>query len=936
MCYAVGMAAFVVDAAESIVPYSSIDFSDMALWGKRPCYDLHDSGTMGGAGVRYWYQYGGSDNDSVITNYATMAERNERYSRFHVKRNPRPPYMQEGLANLGYATFRVGDPLARTFREVDESGMSSVVLIPEGGSLFVDALVRFYPRAGPVTAVPGLDVRNRAKFMCWLSEFGGETNLVVTAGRHVADDKLERVNYVVTNQVTVGRWYRLTARAIRNASTRQDAESPAFVLHLDGVPVACEESHYSIGEDEAEMADLFGGNEYFSKRALFPPICRYTGQNPGLFGMAVAGRADLDEFAVVDQGDPLAHPATELEVAVACDPLKVTNVCCTVSKAGSAPHFVTNVNSVAEVVFKVVPGDVVEVSALAGEGTALKELTLSGNPSAIALQDGYRFVLARGDEFEDALRITARINTGGALYRVGERTYESFEEAVAAASESGEVMKLEADIDLDSDSEVDNGQMRVRSIYTVRLDLCGRTIKGNHFDQEAAIYDQGRLEIFDSVGGGSIEAAGEAIEVVSDNDALDVNHRIAALTLGSTAATGEFSVKGRVRVTQGELKVMGGKYLTPPALEPRSGFYLSEYLASDRFRASDAGVQSIGGKLCHWWSVVFDGRYLVRYAAEFGTVTPASTNVDVSAGAKLLEPAVEAPGYAITNWQVQATGASWSFADDEVSGDMTLLAQQRLERYTIAYSESVSSLAPRSYTVESELAKLPEPVQSYFAFGGWQDRASGRQVDMVGAGAVFVGTETTVTGNLDLVAIWMPKTIEWENTSAGLMESNGCYAGSWNLVVPVRAELAYGAKVAIDEIAFCIVNPLTYPKTAPCLKVTTAAGATAVSQAREDYFDDRTSEYAVGSNLLRNGRARVGYRFSGLTVELGKTNRVEFCDADGAAQVSGFLRLAHRPQKNDALFGNCLKEGAPGQYGRYEEYCPLYEISGHVIREEAP
>lgn len=934
MCYAVGMVAFATDADREVVPYTSIDFSEMALWGKRPCYDLHDTGTMGGAGARYWYQYGGSDNDSVVTNYATATEKADRYKGFKVNSNPQPSYMQSGADNTGYAMIRAGEPLARTFRNVDEEGNSSVVLVPPEQGLFVDTLVRFYPRSSAVTEVPTVDVRGRAKFMCWLSVVGGETNLVVTAGRYTAAGELTRANYVTTNRVEVGKWYRLTARAIANAATSAENDAPAFVLFLDGQPVVCEEAQYVIGEDAAMVQNLFGGNEFFSRRALFPPICRYTGQNPGLYGFAVAGRADIDEFAVVNTADPLEHPATELEIAVACDPLKVTNVVCTVSESGNPPYFTTNTYGVAEVLFKAKPGDVISVSGLSGEGFSLKALELSGNPSAIASQEGFVFTLVSPGPFESASRISARITTGGAQYRVGDRTFESFDDAVAAASESGEVLALESDIDLDVDA--DNGQMRVKSLYDVRMDLRGRTIRGSHFQAESAIYDQGRLEIFDSVGGGAILAAGEAVEVVSDNDALNVNHRIAALTLGSTAETGDFTVRGRVRVTQGELKVMGGSYLTPPAEEPRADFYLKDYLASDRFGATDSGTETIGGKLCHWWSVAFDGRYLVHFNVEHGEVSPVSTNVDVAAGTKLIEPTVTAPGYAITNWLNVAEGTSWSFENDEVTGDMTLLAQQELSRYTITYSEYVPASAPTSYTVESEKTVLPTPTQSYFMFDGWRDSATGYKVRYVGQGAVFEDTELAVTGNLELVAIWVPKTLTWQNSNEGLVESNGCYAGSWSFVVPVRAELPFGSRVAIDEIAFGVVNPLTYPKTAPCLKVTAADGSVSISQVRADFYVEETKEYAVGSNLLGNGRARLGYAFDGLVLELGKTNTVEFCDALGASQVSGFLRLAHRPAKNDPVFGNCRKEGAPQQFEDYEEYCPIYEVRGHAVKEVTP
>lgn len=931
-CYAVGMVLLSLGAYASIKPIApTMDFSAEHLWGQVPQYGLTDTPSSDRS---YWCYPGEFGNQSVIRDYLEGDEQAGRYRGFSPLVNPQPPYMSDGVTNQGFLAFGGDYPLMRSFKPiVDETGRSSMVVAPEENDLFVDALVQFQPRHYGAGDVPSVDVMGKAKFMCWLSApKDGPTNFVITAGRYDASGLLYRTNYVTTAKVSTNQWYRLTARMISSASTSDVRSESGMVLYLDGNEVVCAEGDYAIGDDAAAMADLFAGNAHYRRRGLFPVIRKVAGQVPGLYGIAMHGLGAIDEIAAVDSGNPLARPTEKLMLAVASDSTKVTNVTCSVFKSGVAsPYFVTNFTGLAE--FLVGPKDRIEVAALTSSRYSIhSELVLVGNQSAYDADatSGHRIVMAEEFASDDAL--VARINTGNANYRVGDRLFETFNDAVEAAFDEGGTLVVANDVELDADSA--NGQLRVLPEYGITLDLNGKRIKGDNDLDEAAIYNQGRLEVIDSVGGGVIEAKGMAIETVSDNDALEVNHDYAVLTMGSETVTNNFTVKGRVRVTRGELRLMVGTYLTPPDESPDT-FYLEQHLMPERFSAYRLPDTPEGV----YWQIGYDGRRQVRFMVANGTVTPVYTNVEH--GATIEWPVVDVPGYTVTNWQVEATGELWDFSRG-VTESMTLVGMEKTDIYTVTYDAAVPASAPTEYTVLAPKTMLPDASsmrKAHFTFDGWRDAASGKGVDAVGKGATFIGSSEVVHGDLDLRSQWIPEFIRWTNVYDGHSESNGTYYGSWSFVVPVRpAEgLTIGAKVAIDEIDFCIVNPLLYPKTAEYLAVTPAAGAAVVSKIREYGFDEVTSEYLVGTNRLENGRAKVRYAFEGLVVEVGKTNSVCFSStAATKTQTGGFLRFMFNPGNDDPMFGNCSEAGGTltPRCSRYMDYCPAYEVTGHLVEKE--
>jgi len=931
MCYAVGMVAFSLNAAESVSAYTSMDFHLPALWGQTPRYGLNDSGIVGTQDAYYWCYLGLSGcNQSLMGDYG---ENEKRYDRFGAagRPNPQPEYMKAGAANAGRLDFCCLDPLLRTFETVDSTGQSESLLITKN-DLFVDTLVKFCPRVDSADAVPELDVNNSARFMCWLSSPTGAnyTNLIVTAGHYDVEGFIHRTNYVMTNEVVAGRWYRLTARAIKNAATKEGTDNVVgFALYLDGRPVSCAAEDYSIGDDRGAMDELFAGNELYSSCSLFPPMRAFDETSPRLSGFAVQGRGWYDELGVVTKGNPLAYTTTEIDFTVAMSINAVTNVICTVTSAtGTEPYQEIESSYEAEVTFKVHTGDKIHVEPKVDARYSLSpSLSLSGNLDAVATAKTSGYDVTMRGSFSNPSRLVARITTGNANFRVGDKVYESVVKAVEAADSEGKTLELENDVVLDPNMK-DNGQMRILPKQELVLDLRGRSIRGENFREEATIYDQGVLTVIDSVGGGSITAPGTVIEVASSNDALNVNHELATLVLGDEFIRGDFTVTGRVTRLQGELVIKGGTYLTPFDLA-EDPFYLSEYTA-DKNPLNDERCHStyIGDR---HWRVSYDDRLQVKFESEIGKATPAYTNIDLSVGKTLVEPQVsDTLGYSLTNWYVKGSAprVSWNFAESEVESNMTLVAQYALDVYTITYDGYAGT--PSSYTVKTPKTALQETTRERFVFRGWKDVATGHIVDFVGEGAVFADApDVPVSGNLELISQWAPEPVVWRNTYSGNAESNGTYSGSWKFNTLPGFKLPENTKYVLDEIAFCIVNPLLYPKTAEYLAITNAAGVH-ISAKREYGYDPGTTEY-VGNERLANGRVRVCYKFDGVEIVPNAPYGVCFTSsATSLVPTAGFLRLSYAPFANDLVFGNCTEAGGNPKSDDYLKYCPVYEVTGHL------
>jgi len=914
LCYAVGVGASLGGTLST-----PMGFEREELWGKVPEWGLDDYGERGSQNSSYWYLYGDGYNDSLIRQYAAGEDPYDGYT----SSNPRPAYHTDPAENRGMMSVSTENALMRAFRPVDEQGSSPGIAIPEAG-LFIDTLAQFTVCSEAADVIPDIAAVAANKLTCWISapEGSGETNFVVTAG-YFDGDTLVAANYVADSssvQVVPGRWHRVTARVIANAATGTGDAVPCFALYIDGRLVKC--ATYATGSDSEAMDTLFEGNEFYEAKALFPSMQSVAGEYDaqGVYGVAAMGVGALDEIAVTDE-NPLAAEAASIEMLVAC-PAGIEKVVYELTALDAEEPYatVTNDTSTARTAITVKAGDTLRLSVIAdGTHFVSGEPVLSGNLAALSSHGGgeYRFVEG---EFASADRLVARVEVATAYFKVDDDYYTTFDDALDAALESpSATVSVANDITLSPDS--DNGQARVRAGQSIVLDLAGRAIRGRHFQDEAAIYNQGHLVIIDSVGGGLIEAPGTAIEVVRDADALENNHAVALLEVGLDGSS-DFTVRGVIRNTLGELAVRGGTFLNP-SWASDTEFYLAAHLPDSRYEA----VPFTGTDGHVYFRVANSGgKHIVRFEAHRGTVSPASTNVN---DGEVCAPAsIDAPGYTFHGWMLG--DALYDFSTP-VTDDLTLVASLTTNVYAIAYDEYGRDIS--SYTVEYEKRPLAHAERPLYTFVGWQDVNTGYFVDTIGGDSKFAGTDIPVLGDLNLASRWTANELGWSNTEYSLSESNGTYRGVWQFTIPAAGAVTNGMRVKISEIDLCIVNPHLYPKTAERIAVRPAGAAdAAVSEAREIPLDTGTMQY-VGYGLLKNGRPKVGYTFAGgVTVAAGRTNELWFCEASGE-RTAGFLRFAHTSDPGHAVIGNCDPSAESSPIPRYSEFCPLYEIRGEAADE---
>lgn len=923
LCSTVG--AGVAYAATS----AGIDFENTVLReGVKPVYGLDDNGYY--EGDTFWFVEGDTnENASVIRSYADM----ENVYNGYREDNPKPSWHHDAAENKGLLEVSTGtnSVLLRTFGNVTAANgaMQAGKKITDGGVYF-DAQVFFATYSDPDgrPSPAGLAAAGD-KVAVWIDETDpAEPKLVVTAAKIEADGSLTPTNFIASTCPTIGVWHRLTIKAVANSATRGSQKYVGCTLWIDGEQVYCDAEDYVIGAG----ASRFEGNADYDRRALFPSM-QWTAQSAPRGGridaVAMSGEFKIDEIALTDT-DPFGRSADEVETVVVCDDPTIESLAWVLTRDG----FVTTndvFDAFSGTTFTNYPNDTVELVVVAKPMYTLgSRVVIAGNLSVVSRDKPY--TVKYKDPFGDASRVTLRINTIGTNFRYGGETYPTFNEIVDRVGQEGGqggLVELLQDVTLDSDASADNGQLWVKPGIGLRLDLHGHTIKGTHYRDEAAVYAQGSLTIFDSDGGGVITAPGPVIEVVN-NEAVEVNQEFARMQLGDEGMR-QFSVKGKVKCIEGELVIMGGSYTNPDGLDvPFDQFYLKEYILNDgRFAYRATTIDGVSG-----FEVYNDGNaHVVRFETPKGTVTPTVTNVADGTSLDAGAISVEAPGYQVVRWL--NGGAEFDLATPVLS-NITLVADTELLTSNIKYyDEGVEqTLSPASYTVEMPKLSLPVPTKARRSFGGWKDRATGYIVEEVGAGALFVGTETPVHGELVLDAVWDKEQFSWSNAGEGLSESNGVYGGRWTFKVPAEGSLASATGVKITGIDFCVVNPVTLPKTAPRLAVLRGGSGTPVVSQPWDYttYLGTDDEYMVtDERRLANQRTRVSYAFDDLEVVPGVENTLYFAADAAGSQTSGFLRLVPMAPTAGGVIGNCETNYPAAPSEEYGKFRPVYEVRGEAV-----
>jgi len=932
MCYAIGMVASVMGAYGDVLSSrANVNFNDARLWGKVPEYGLGDSGgTL--SDTTYWFFTGVGNNSSLIDSYKNFPEVPAPYNGYDSAGNRRPSYQTEPSLNTGLAKVNVGAGiLERTFVPVPSSAglaRDSYVDVPDSG-LYIDMLVKYDTGfVGLPAAELYRDADVKVGFGMLADEETGKNRFFVAAGCW-RDGVFGVTNYVTSVELSTSCWYRVSARMFANAATKQGETYPAFVVYLDGKEVACADAASYETRMGAAASTIFAGNEHYAARALFPSMQRPGGDHYAdkAYSVAFQGLGYVDEIGVAS--NVFAVATNEVDLVLVCDDAALTKLDYTASVEGevyASGSIASGFNG-----FKVPArtGATIEFVPTSKATTALgDELTLGGNRTAVASNAAYMVYFKPGATFVDASRVTAAITSKEAYFSANGRNFTRFNDALAAIEPGGTVQVVQ-NVMLDGAPRAENGQAWVKPSQSLVLDLNGKRIKGEHFDEEAAIYNQGQLQIVDSVGGGSVEAPGVVIAndwtEVSTNQALDVNHAVALLTVGDKDSR-LFKVRGRVTCTRGKLLIRTGEFLTPAdEPNPSTRFYLADYVdPSGRFFVNPAPAKATEG---WYWTVCWNNEFIVRFRTAHGTVTPESVLADAST--PVAAPVLNAPGYAFNGWYEGETPVSLPATFDH---DATLDAALTPQTYTVA-NDWFSSGFPTEYTVETPSTVLRVPSRANFSFGGWRDKTTGNYVTNIGAGACFVGTTTVVTGNLDLAVTWIPKPITWENISRGSSESNGTYAGTWTFTIPETSDLPAGIKAKINEISFCVVNPLEYERTSPRLAIRTAGGsALYVSAPRATLEVDPTTQEYVGVVKMANGRPKVTYDFraANALVTVGMAHEVFFCSDAVGTLGSGFLRLVKTSSFDEAVIGPCTGADPASPDPRYGDFRPAYEVVGEA------
>jgi uncharacterized repeat protein (TIGR02543 family) len=133
--------------------------------------------------------------------------------------------------------------------------------------------------------------------------------------------------------------------------------------------------------------------------------------------------------------------------------------------------------------------------------------------------------------------------------------------------------------------------------------------------------------------------------------------------------------------------------------------------------------------------------YAVTFDPQNGDATSTQT---VAYGNKVTEPTAPVKdGYTFAGW---FNGASvWDFANDAVSGDMTLTAHWTAIDYTVTFDADGGTPTPDAQTVAygNKVTQPADPAKDGHTFAGWYNGAS-----------AWDFTNDTVTGDMTLTAHW--------------------------------------------------------------------------------------------------------------------------------------------------------------------------------------
>ncbi|GBU20365.1 hypothetical protein R80B4_00242 [Fibrobacteres bacterium R8-0-B4] len=144
-------------------------------------------------------------------------------------------------------------------------------------------------------------------------------------------------------------------------------------------------------------------------------------------------------------------------------------------------------------------------------------------------------------------------------------------------------------------------------------------------------------------------------------------------------------------------------------------------------------------------NITSEGKYIIRFNANGGSVTPAT---DTSAGGTLSSlPAPTRDGYTFNGWFTAATGGTKITTNSVYNANTTIYAQWTVNTYTITFNANSGTVTPASGTtgIGGKLTSLPTPTRTDHIFNGWFTAATG---------GTQVTTNTVFSANTVIYAQW--------------------------------------------------------------------------------------------------------------------------------------------------------------------------------------
>ena len=373
--------------------------------------------------------------------------------------------VKEEDSNKFLAVETSSKTLYRTLKEVNEQEIVDTAEIGDG--LVFDTLVKFTCR--DTLDVPPLD--DGAKIAIWAGYDGDEeepsTNLYITAAAVSDGYELSSANFLLDADIDFTAWHRVTIRADRGVSADEDNEKLiGFKVWIDEEQVEADETDYAGKIDASVLSD--SAKKDLAARQLFIGLAKDLG-DAGLAALGFNGQGSVDNIGAFDNDNAPAFtkPAVGFE-----------------AKWDTAAIASLSIN-----------GKVIDVSLGKFD---VKEAEVT---AIVGFKAGY---------FGDAEQTLNAKNTDIVAHKlnftVDGKNFETLEEAIAAASESGKTLTLAQNYVQTKEIDLENGENLV-------FDLAGNTLTEAIDDAEGCVFylKNSALTVIDSVGGGAIKAGAESV-----------------------------------------------------------------------------------------------------------------------------------------------------------------------------------------------------------------------------------------------------------------------------------------------------------------------------------------------------------------------------------------------------------------------------------------